>query len=145
MGADDYISKTNSMMFLVVRIQTLLRRIKEIQSGSNVEHRALIGYGDVEIDTEKLTIRWQGALVKLPLTQFWMVKALVEARGKIITAYELMKAANITVQPNTVQTHIMRIRNRFKDVAPNFAAIKNEHGYGYRWVPVDQDDHVEEC
>lgn len=137
LGADDYLVKTVSLDYLVVRIETLLRRAdvwaNYAQAGATSERRTIV-LGSLELEPEQLRAFWQGQPVDLNLTQFWMVKALVEEPGRLKTFSELMSAANIVVEPNTVVAHVKHIRDRFLRVDNSFDRIKNERGRGYRWL-----------
>jgi two-component system OmpR family response regulator len=134
-GGDDYLSKESSFEFLAVRIETLLERRRAIlESDGNGSPSALVVIGDLSVDSERAEVAWKGQPVRLSLTQYWMVLALASAQPKPRTAAELMRAANISVAPNTVAVHIRSIRARFAAVDPEFDAIRTERGHGYRWM-----------
>ena len=134
-GADDYLIKGVSWAFLIIRIETLLRRSEawksESQSASSTRQ---IERGNVMIDSDQLKVFWKNQLVDLNLTQYWIVKALIEETGKPKTFSDLMKSANIIVEPNTITAHIKHIRDRFGFIDKDFNNIKNERGKGYRWI-----------
>lgn len=129
-GADDYLSKDRSFDFLVVRIETLIAR----QQALREERGDPRGVGSLQIDRRRCQVAWKGDRVDLPLTQYWMVAALVSADGAARSHQELMRAAQIHVAPNTIAAHIKSIRERFRAVDPAFDAIRTERGLGYRWV-----------
>lgn len=133
LGADDYITKDVSFEYLLVRIKALLRRI-EILSKNRTEEQDELQRGDLVINMENLSAYWKNQKLKLSLTQLWMVHALISNRGYIRTNQQLMEAAKITIQPNTVAVHIRNIRQIFQAVDPDFSAIKSERSMGYRWV-----------
>jgi two-component system OmpR family response regulator len=134
-GADDYLSKESSFDFLAVRIKTLLERRRAVlESDSEGKRSAEVAIGDLRIDADRAEVTWQGQPVRLSLTQYWMVLALASAQPQPKSATELMRAASISVAPNTVAVHIRSIRSRFNAVDPDFNAIRTERGHGYRWV-----------
>jgi two-component system OmpR family response regulator len=130
-GADDYLSKDASFDFLAVRIEALLRRYASLRDGG--EERSLIA-GDLRLDRERSRVFWKDQPVDLPLTQLWMVEVLARRNGDACSHEDLMRAAKIVVEPNTIAAHIKAIRQRFRAVDPSFNAIRTERGLGYRWV-----------
>lgn len=131
LGADDYLSKESSLDFLAVRIEALLRRYASLRSGD--EGRSQVA-GNLRIDRERSQAYWKGQLVDLPLTQLWMVEALARDLGSACSHADLMRAAKIVVEPNTIAAHVKAIRQRFRLVDPTFDGIRTERGLGYRWV-----------
>ncbi|MGH1572788.1 response regulator [Methylobacterium sp. P31] len=136
LGADDYLSKTISGSYLVARINALIRRIEAI---TQVEAGAT--KPDPQPDNTHLRIDerlsrafWDGRPLDLSLTQFWILKDLFENLGEVRSIEQLMRAANITVQPNTIVVHIKAIREEIQKIAQEFACIKSERARGYRWI-----------
>ncbi|KKN19000.1 hypothetical protein LCGC14_0950120 [marine sediment metagenome] len=72
--------------------------------------------------------------VPLTVTEFWLVHALVKYVGHVKTREQLMQAANIYVDEDTISSHIKRIRKKFQMVNANFSSIETVYGLGYRWV-----------
>lgn len=134
LGADDYLSKEASLDLVVVRIETLLRRFRSVAEdlGAGAGSREL---GPLRLDRARSIVYWREKSLDLPLTHYWMVEALASAPGRALSHDELMRAANIVVEPNTVAAHIMAIRKRFKEVDPEFSCIRTEKSRGYRWIP----------
>lgn len=137
LGADDYITKDVNPDYLIVRIKALLRRIEVINAQSQVKAK-ILQRGDLSINLDTLTINWKTQVVDLSLTQLWMVYALASHIGFVRTPVQLMEAAKINVQLNTLTTHIANIRKKFELIDPEFTAIKSERGAGYRWVVEDE-------
>ncbi len=133
LGADDYISKDASMDFLVVRIEALFRRLDAVRNARAAAPRATGGSG-IELDEIYSTVTWKGTLVDMPLTHFWIVQELCREPGRVKSHRELMRAASIVVEPNTIAAHVKAIRNAFVRQDPGFHCIKTERGRGYRWV-----------
>ena len=137
MGADDYLSKRASFEYLLVRIETLLRRAEQLRArmADTVSDAPGVASELPHVDVEALVIDWRGQRVVLSLTQFWIVQALLESPGSVHSHTELMRAASIRVEPNTIAAHIKNIRQAFRAVDPSFDSIRAERGLGYRWIP----------
>ncbi len=137
LGADDYLTKDISIEYLIVRIEALLRRYERIQN-NNLQPAAHTGNSNesacIHIDTERLLVYWNNQAVDLTLTQYWIVQELLTKPCKVKSYQQLMKAANIYVEANTITAHIKTIRSRFKIHNPDFNCIKTERGIGYRWL-----------
>lgn len=145
LGADDYLTKDESLDYIVARLHALLQRHRALvraaqgpDGGSAVTPTEDIGghlqRGDLDIDRETHTATWKGMRLKLSLTQAWMLCALAEHPGQPLTPETLMRAARITVESNTVAAHMKHIRDAFKAIDPRFASIRTERGVGYRWL-----------
>ena len=144
LGADDYLTKDVSLDYLIVRMEALLRRFQTLtgeplppaaaEPAGRPESKLVLG--SLTIDRERLTARWRGQPVELTLTQLWITQALAELPGQVKTYGQLMRAANIVVEPNTITAHVNMIRNRFKAVDADFDCIKTERSVGYRWADV---------
>lgn len=139
LGADDYITKDVSLDYLVVRIEALFRRIEAYTASSRpsapIEQTAVAAVDQIEFDLRSSIVRWQSQRVDLTLTQVWMLQELCKAPGQPRSHGELMRAAKIVVEANTITAHIKAIREAFQRVDPGFDRIRTERGRGYRWVP----------
>jgi two-component system OmpR family response regulator len=137
LGADDYIRKDESLDFLVVRIEALFRRRDAYTtappgiSDPPPTHERLT----IHFDLERSTVTWRSTLVDLSLTQFWILHELCRSPGQAKTTNDLMRAAKLTVEPNTIAAHIKAIRSAFLQIDPHFDRIRTERGRGYRWLP----------
>lgn len=138
LGADDYITKDASIEYIVVRIEALFRRLDAIRSAydasSETEENDSLPQ-DIDLNEVLSTVFWKGTEIDLPLTHFWMLRELCINPGQVRSHRELMKAANIVVEQNTITAHIKTIRDAFANTDPEFRCIKTERGRGYRWVP----------
>lgn len=132
LGADDYLTKDISLPHLMARIAALFRRLEALQRPQAVASR--ISRGDLVIDTERMTIRWQEHPVGLTLTEFWLVYALARYPGHVKNRQQLMDAAQAVLDDNTITSHIKRIRRKFHAVDADFDAIETVYGMGYRWI-----------
>lgn len=133
LGADDYITKDTAVDYIAIRIRTLFRRIEALQTDE--DDGALRTSSELTIHDVTLTATWLGATLDLSLTQFWMLRALVDHPGQVLSHKMLMEAANVTIEPNTVVAHIKAIRSKFQEIDPDFQGIATERGMGYRWSP----------
>jgi len=138
LGADDYITKDASMDYIIVRLEALFRRINSLAGGQDAaveagrfEHRS---GSALSLDKERCEAHWNDEKVPLTLTQYWMLECLCSEPGKVKRATELMVAAKIVVEPNTVVAHVKAIRDAFKELDPSFSCVRTERGKGYRWL-----------
>jgi two-component system, OmpR family, response regulator len=136
LGADDYLSKTISSAFLVARINALIRRVETLLGGAADPATAPSKETSsrLRIDERLSRAYWFDSPLDLSLTQFWILKDLFFHSGMVRSTTDLMRAANITVQPNTIVVHIKAIREEIQKITPDFACIKSERARGYRWV-----------
>ena len=139
LGADDYIAKPFSQKLLLARIQTILRRMQiaeknDLQSG--VEDSTIIVRGMLEMDATRFRVRWQGRNVALTVTEFMILEALVQRTDVVKSRNQLMDAAyqnDVYVDDRTIDSHIKRLRRKFRQVDPDFDAIDTLYGAGYRF------------
>ncbi len=131
LGADDYLTKNISLPHLVARIVALLRRMDAIKQhapkSNTLEHDNLI------MDMDRMIASWKDQNIILTLTEFWLVYALAQHPGHVKNRQQLMDAANVVLDDNTITSHIKRIRKKFSAIDNNFAAIETVYGFGYRW------------
>ena len=136
LDADDYLSKTISPTYLVARINALIRRVEALTSGTPEPTAGVLQQvgAPLRIDERLSRAFWHNLPLDLSLTEFWILKDLFEHAGEVRSTDDLMHAARITVQPNTIVVHIKRIRDEIKKITPDFACIKSERARGYRWL-----------
>ncbi len=138
LGADDYITKDTSPEYLVIRIEALFRRLDAIRSTyanrPAADTPAADSSGEIRLDETYSAVYWKGTKVDMPLTHFWMVRELCSKPGQVRSHRDLMKAANLVVEPNTITAHVKSIRDSFTRIDSHFRCIKTERGRGYRWV-----------
>jgi len=132
LGADDYLTKDISLPHLMARIAALFRRLDAMQKPQAEESR--LNRGDLEIDIDRMTVRWQDVPVGLTLTEFWMIHALVRYPGHVKSRQQLMDAAQAVLDDNTITSHVKRIRRKFIAIDADFDAIETVYGMGYRWL-----------
>jgi two-component system response regulator ChvI len=139
MGADDYIKKPFSQRLLIERIRTLLRR--ELSRGANTQvgqggGEAPVVRGELMMDSTRHLCTWAEKPVELTVTEFLLLKALAQRPGHVKSRDQLMDAAygeNIYVDDRTIDSHIKRLRKKFKVVDPEFNQIETLYGVGYRY------------
>ena len=131
LGADDYLTKDISQGHMLARIHALLRRVQALRAP--VAHEDVLERGPLSLNVERMTAHWAQVRVDLTVTEFWIVHALARHPGHVKNRQQLMDAANVVLDDNTVTSHIKRIRRKFLGVDEGFAAIETAYGMGYRW------------
>lgn len=132
LGADDYLTKDIGLAHLQARIAALFRRLELMKIPAVADD--LITQDDLVLDSARMLISLAGKPVVLTVTEFWLVHALVKFVGHVKTREQLMQAANIYVDEDTISSHIKRIRKKFQNVDAEFSAIDTVYGLGYRWL-----------
>lgn len=89
--------------------------------------------GDLTLDINKIAVFWKRQRVELTVTEFWMIHALVKFPGHVKNRDQLMREAELTVDDNTITSHLKRIRKKFLVVDESFDEIETVYGMGYRW------------
>lgn len=137
MGADDYITKPFSQRLLIERIRAILRRNSAIEAGGKADknEEALVR-GHLILDPVKHQCTWKSENVTLTVTEFLILKSLVLRPGHVKTRDQLMDAAygeHIYVDDRTIDSHIKRLRKKFKLHDDEFNQIETLYGVGYRY------------
>jgi two-component system OmpR family response regulator len=132
LGADDYLTKDISLPHLMARVAALFRRLDALQKPQSMDSRLV--RGDLEVDTDRMTIHWQDQAVGLTLTEFWLVHAMARYPGHVKNRQQLMDAAQAVLDDNTITSHIKRIRRKFLAIDSAFDSIETVYGMGYRWL-----------
>ncbi len=131
LGADDYLTKDLSLPHLMARVTALFRRIDALSQPPNRDQA--MARGSLSIDTERLQAAWRDKPLGLTLTEFWIVHALAKNPGHVKNRQQLMDAANVVLDDNTITSHIKRIRRKFQAIEPSFDGVETMYGMGYRW------------
>jgi two-component system response regulator ChvI len=136
LGADDFIKKSGgfSIKVLIERIRVQLRKKTHAVDDS----KNLIKHGKLVLDPSQLECEWDGKSLpeKLTTTEFLIVKELAKRPGIIKERAQLMDIAykdNNDIEDRTIDSHVKRIRKKFKKIDQNFSAIETRYGSGYRW------------
>ncbi len=137
LGADDFIKKSGgfSIKVLIERIRVQLRKK---DTANFDENKNMISHGKLRLDPSQLECEWNGKQLpdKLTTTEFLIVKELAKRPGIIKERSQLMDIAyreDTDIEDRTIDSHIKRIRKKFKRVDNNFSAIETRYGSGYRW------------
>ena len=140
MGADDYISKPFSQRLLIARIRAILRRQDlargEAAATPEEAEQPLLERGRLAMDPARHKVRWDGKDVVLTVTEFLILEALAQRPGVVKTRNQLLDVAyqdDIYVDDRTIDSHIKRIRRKFRATDPEFDAIETLYGVGYRF------------
>jgi two-component system response regulator ChvI len=137
MGADDYIKKPFSQRLLIERIRAVLRRHDPLPSdAAEGNGKEVMIRGNMALDSVRHMCTWRGQQVDLTVTEFLLVKALADRPGHVKTRNQLMDAAygeNINVEDRTIDSHVKRLRMKFKKIDSDFSQIDTLYGVGYRF------------
>ncbi len=140
MGADDYISKPFSQRLLIARIRALLRRQElargEAAATSEQPEQPLLERGRLVMDPDRHKVQWDSRDVTLTVTEFLILEALAQRPGVVKTRNQLLDIAyheDVYVDDRTIDSHIKRIRRKFRAADPEFDAIETLYGVGYRF------------
>jgi two-component system response regulator ChvI len=140
MGADDFIKKPFSQRLLVERVKAVLRRAQNREAtpgtGKPDETTTLLERGGLSMDPERHTCTWNGQVVTLTVTEFLILYALAQRPGVVKSRNALMDAAyddQVYVDDRTIDSHIKRLRKKFKSSDTSFDMIETLYGVGYRF------------
>jgi two-component system, OmpR family, response regulator ChvI len=137
MGADDYVRKPFSQRLLLERVKVLLRRAT-LKDGSSpkLSIENVLDRGDLHVDSERHTCTWMGKSVALTVTEFLILQSLASRPGVVKSRNALMDAAyddDIHVDYRTIDSHMKRVRSKFRTVDATFDMIETLYGVGYRF------------
>ena len=140
-GADDYIRKPFSQRLLLERVRAVLRRAEgktgpASAGGSETAKKEALVRGQLALDPQRHECTWDGKPVRLTVTEFLILQALAQRPGFVKSRDSLMDAAyddQVYVDDRTIDSHIKRLRKKFKAVADDFDAIETLYGVGYRY------------
>ena len=137
-GADDYIRKPFSQRLLLERVRAVLRRAEGKSAPSapgEVKKEALVR-GKLALDPQRHECTWEGKPVRLTVTEFLILQALAQRPGFVKSRDSLMDAAyddQVYVDDRTIDSHIKRVRRKFREVDGEFEQIETLYGIGYRY------------
>ena len=137
LGADDYIAKPFSQRLIVERVKAVLRRAAPKDAASDEEEaKRVLERGKLKLDPERHTCHWDNKPVTLTVTEFLILQALATRPGVVKTRDALMDAAyddQVYVDDRTIDSHIKRLRKKFKQADDDFDVIETLYGVGYRF------------
>ncbi len=139
MGADDYIAKPFSQRLLIARVKSILRRteLAKLPDEELKESHEPVVRGFLEMDPARHLVRWKEMNVTLTVTEFMILENLAARPGVVKSRNQLMDAAyqdDVYVDDRTIDSHIKRLRRKFREVDPKFDAIDTLYGAGYRYT-----------
>ena len=136
MGADDYITKPFSQKLLIERVKVILKRTA-ISNNKNIgKNDSLIERGNLLLNMDRHECHWKNERIKLTVTEFLLLESLVNRPGYVKNRDQLMSAAysdDLYVDDRTIDSHIKRIRRKFKAIDNDFNSIETLYGVGYRF------------
>lgn len=134
LDAWDYLTKPLNMQFLSVRINSLFRIVDSLNQNADIANSDAVVVDELSINEESMTIKWMGKELSLTLTEFWLIESMARHPGHVKTYENMMQITRQSyVERNTINGYIRRIRNKFKDIDPNFKQIQTVFGVGYKW------------
>jgi two-component system response regulator ChvI len=139
LGADDYVKKPFSQRLLIARIRVILRRAEARAAPAaeaEDEAKAQLERGRLVMDPARHRVSWDGKDVTLTVTEFLILEALAQRPGVVKSRNQLMDVAyqdDIYVDDRTIDSHIKRLRRKFREADPEFKAIETLYGVGYRF------------
>jgi two-component system, OmpR family, response regulator ChvI len=140
MGADDYIAKPFSQRLLIARIRAILRRqdllLGQANPSGDGPEEPLIVRGRLTMDPARHKVLWDGMDVTLTVTEFLILEALAQRPGVVKSRNQLLDVAyqdDVYVDDRTIDSHIKRVRRKFRAADPEFDAIETLYGVGYKF------------
>ncbi|HEX8626225.1 MAG TPA: response regulator transcription factor [Allosphingosinicella sp.] len=141
LGADDYVTKPFSQRLLIARIRAILRRAEAraapVEEGEEEAETPQIVRGRLSMDPARHRVTWSGRDVTLTVTEFMILEALAQRPGVVKSRNQLMDVAyqdDIYVDDRTIDSHIKRLRRKFRATDAEFKAIETLYGVGYRFA-----------
>jgi two-component system response regulator ChvI len=141
MGADDYVTKPFSQRLLMERIKTLLRRQELMKPSEDTKEAGSIEgnthiRGPLTLDDDRHICSWRNERLNLTVTEYILIRTLSENPGHVKSRDQLIDAAygeSTYVDDRTIDSHIKRLRKKFRDVDPTFNQIETLYGVGYKY------------
>ena len=136
MGADDYITKPFSQKLLIERVKVILKRTTSSSEENQVASDSLLERGELLLNMDRHECQWKKERIKLTVTEFLILECLVNRPGYVKNRDQLMSAAysdDLYVDDRTIDSHIKRIRRKFKLIDNEFNSIETLYGVGYRF------------
>ncbi len=137
LGADDYVTKPFSQRLLIERVRAVLRRANPETSGADTKTpESTLVRGKLHLNAERHTCQWDGQEVRLTVTEFLILEALASRPGYVKSRDQLMDVAysdGVYVDDRTIDSHVKRLRKKFRQLDKSFNAIETLYGVGYRY------------
>lgn len=132
LGADDYLTKDISQAHMLARIVALFRRVDALRQPA--ENDQMIEQGNLTVNLSRMCAHWNTQALDLTVTELWILHSLVKNPGHVKNRQQLMDAANVVLDDNTITSHVKRIRKKFIALDANFDRLQTAYGMGYRWM-----------
>lgn len=135
LGADDYVTKPFSNRVLLSRVAALLRR-QALRDGDDRSARAPRKLGDLELDEERLEVRWKGHAIETTMTELRLLETLTRRPGVVLSrdaVLERIRGDGTVVAPRIIDTYVNRLRRKLEAIDDGFDRIETVIGAGYRW------------
>ena len=136
MGADDYVKKPFSQRLLLERVKAVLRRRQASETPTEEEEKKIMRRGELTLDPMRHACTWKGKPVVLTVTEFLILESLAQRPGFVKSRDALMDAAyddQVYVDDRTIDSHIKRVRKKFRQVDKEFDSIETLYGVGYKY------------
>lgn len=133
LGADDYLTKDISQAHMLARIVALFRRVDALRNPQQSPQEDVVQRKQLKLNMDRMSAHWNDTPVDLTITELWIVYALAKNPGHVKNRQQLMDAANVVLDDNTITSHIKRIRKKFLHIDAQFDAVQTAYGMGYRW------------
>ncbi|GAB3097568.1 proteobacterial dedicated sortase system response regulator [Aestuariicella hydrocarbonica] len=134
LGADDYLTKDISQPHMLARIVALFRRVDALRQPLPQPEEDVVERGPLVLNMDRMAAYWNGQRLDLTVTELWVVHSLAKNPGHVKNRQQLMDAANVVLDDNTITSHVKRIRKKFLQVDGDFHCIETAYGMGYRWL-----------
>ncbi len=132
LGAWDYQTKPVSLEYLITRIRSLFQIQNSTSAGNRATNRQ--HFGEMTLDEASMSAQWQGHPLNLTPTEYDILSAILHTPSGV-SIEDLVKATRQgVVEDNTINTHILHLRKKFKQVDSGFTCIKTKYGFGYSWI-----------
>ncbi|HWB74042.1 MAG TPA: response regulator transcription factor [Nannocystaceae bacterium] len=135
LGADDYVTKPFSNRVLLSRVAALLRR-QALRDGDDRSAKAPRRIGELELDEERLEVRWKGQAIETTMTELRLLETLTRRPGIVLSrdaVLERIRGDGTVVAPRIIDTYVNRLRRKLEAIDPDFDRIETVIGAGYRW------------
>lgn len=133
LGADDYLTKDIGQAHMLARIVALFRRVDALRNPQQSTQEDTLERNQLTMNMDRMSAHWNSEPVDLTITELWIVYALAKHPGHVKNRQQLMDAANVVLDDNTITSHIKRIRKKFLRIDEKFDAVQTAYGMGYRW------------